>query len=122
MPRLPKGQRPQRMQVIVPPFAYEAVERLEAVTGQDRKVVVGKTLEWLARQPETVQKFIIFAMPESLRPEFARMVLEKMASSPGETEAEREHLRQGLRDAEQAERDTARPPRPAPRRSRAGNA
>ncbi len=68
-----------RQTVEVTPHAKAGVDSIIAWSGLSQKLIVERTMTWIASQDRNVQGAILMATPDSMQPDFARLVLEKMA-------------------------------------------
>ena len=98
MPRSKAVTGKKTKPVEVPDYAHAGVQEVAVRTDMSQKAIVGKVLGWFAKQDAHIQGVIIGEVPDALRPDFARLILEKMASGSTE-DADAERGREAVRRA-----------------------
>lgn len=68
----------KRQSVEVSPETLDLLGRAGEWSGQSKKIMVQRVLDWFLQQPQNVQGAILMSLPESMQPDFARIVLELM--------------------------------------------
>lgn len=88
------GQRGRTVEIT--DEAKASLDQVVAWSGMTQKLVVARVLEWLSHLDHDTQGAIIGALPQSRRPDFARMLLERMGQEGQEPKATRRATEPGI--------------------------
>lgn len=106
--------------VEVPAYVHKGLAAEAKRTEISQKAIVGRVLWWYLRQDVRMRGIIIGELPDAMRPDFARMLLAKIAS--GEGEAAESEDKPGYRAAGHAARRKAQKEKSSDSQKRTGEA
>jgi hypothetical protein len=60
--------------------AFAAVEKIATRTGLPKKIIVERVFGWLDGESDVIQSAVLGQLPQSVAPDVARLVLERMTN------------------------------------------
>ncbi|MBL4700833.1 MAG: hypothetical protein JKX85_06205 [Phycisphaeraceae bacterium] len=64
--------------ISISPEAKECLDQINTWSGMDRKLIMDRLLKWYGRVPEELQAAIMMNVPDSIRQDYVRLMLERL--------------------------------------------